>query len=151
MYMFESKKAISPLIATVFLIAFAVAIGVMIMNWTPAEPTMKEIYSKNCNDIRIQLTKVPCIDSDNNLVLNIKNNGLNKFDGIMVKARTDIEDSVRTLKGSSLVPTEQFTKLIQFGYNGGTIEMRIVPLVLEKNSFVECTKSEVYVSSLPKC
>jgi flagellin-like protein len=151
MFMFESKKAMSPLIATVFLIAFAVALGVMIMNWTPAESTISEIYSKNCEGIKIEVTKMPCMDHNNNLVFGVRNVGFQKINSLMIKSKTNDEDSIRNIKGSSLIATEQIEKIIPFSYTEGNIEMRIIPLVLEKEQFIECTKSSIYITSLPKC
>ena len=39
------KKALSPLIATVLLVAFAVALGAVVMSWTAGAP--EEVYEAN--------------------------------------------------------------------------------------------------------
>ena len=77
--MFEKrgKKAISPLIATVLLIAFAVAIGVMIMNWG------KDVVARagDCPDVQLEVQLINgkpmfCYDSLNNKInIMLKNTG----------------------------------------------------------------------------
>lgn len=49
-----NKRGLSPIIATILLIAFAVAIGVMIMSWTTG--TVKE--STHCDDISDEIINV---------------------------------------------------------------------------------------------
>ena len=41
--MLRSKKALSPLIATVLLVAFAVALGAVVMSWTSGAP--EDVYA----------------------------------------------------------------------------------------------------------
>jgi flagellin-like protein len=43
---FDSRKGLSPLIATVLLIAFAVALGVMVMNWGKGKAPPAEVPGK---------------------------------------------------------------------------------------------------------
>lgn len=73
--MFSSKKGISPLIATVLLIAFAVALGAVVMNWgknyvqTTAIDAQKSGQAKQkCTETNIEFVEVSgipkiCIDN----------------------------------------------------------------------------------------
>lgn len=56
--MFKSKKAISPLVATIILLAFAVALGSVVMSWgkglieKAAAPEKPEIIEESCDIIQ---------------------------------------------------------------------------------------------------
>ncbi|MGE0793326.1 MAG: hypothetical protein AB7V77_04070 [Candidatus Woesearchaeota archaeon] len=148
--MLDSKKAMSPLIATVFLIAFAVAIGVMIMNWTPSEPEVVNLTSESCKNVKIEMLDFPCF-SNNELTFSIKNLGTEKISALTIySSYKDVETSIR-LKSSSLVPTETLSKTISFMYQGGVISLNFVPLYYDGKDYIECTEQGIYVSSLKYC
>ena len=48
-----NKKAVSPLIATVLLIAFAVALGAVVMNWGRSYVETTAKYAEEKSDIQI--------------------------------------------------------------------------------------------------
>jgi len=48
-----NKKAVSPLIATVLLIAFAVALGAVVMNWGRSYVETTAEYAERGSDIQI--------------------------------------------------------------------------------------------------
>ena len=54
---FNNKKGVSPLIATVLLIAFAVALGAVVMNWgrSYTEQTAQQVKSKSDVDVKCSL------------------------------------------------------------------------------------------------
>lgn len=63
----QSKKGLSPLIATVLLIAFAVALGVMVMNWGKSAAEGKPGETPACQMVKFD----PCsIDSQSLLCVN---------------------------------------------------------------------------------
>lgn len=49
----RTKKGVSPLIATVLLIAFAVALGAVVMNWSHSLVTPEEKGKEACPDIKL--------------------------------------------------------------------------------------------------
>jgi flagellin-like protein len=56
-YFNNTKKGVSPLIATVLLIAFAVALGAVVMNWGRAQ--LDPSNNKNlCSEVEINLEKI---------------------------------------------------------------------------------------------
>jgi flagellin-like protein len=75
--MFKSKKAMSPLIATVLLIAFAVALGALIINWSSS------IVSTECQFSLELNSKSTCING-NIVKLGIINNQENPLTEIEV-------------------------------------------------------------------
>src|SRR6056297_1322664 len=133
MYMVRFKKGMSPLIATVFLIAFAVALGVMIMNWSPSE---HDSANKDlCENVEINLLQTPC-SSDNKLSFEVQNTGSQKIDGLKLKT-TNAESEIEiTLKSSTLFPSESVTKEVPFLYDSGTVEVKFIPLMYDGLDFV---------------
>lgn len=146
--MVSHKKAMSPLIATVFLIAFAVAIGVMIMNWTPPETSSKN--KDLCENVELALLQIPC-SSDNKLVFGIKNVGSQKIDAIKLKTSTGDSDLTITIKSSSLIPTESVTKEVPFIYQSGAVEVTFIPLRHDGFDFVNCGEMVKSYDKLPPC
>jgi flagellin-like protein len=51
----RSRKAVSPLIATVLLIAFAVALGAVVMNWSHSLIPNDGVTEESCPDIKLYL------------------------------------------------------------------------------------------------
>jgi len=98
-----NKKAISPLIATVLLIAFSIALGAIIMNWgktyveSEIESSREEYYAiRECDtDISIKIKEIESrpklcytYDGDTNLTIEfmIENTGPKTVEGIRVRA-----------------------------------------------------------------
>lgn len=132
----KSKKAISPLIATVLLIAFAVALGAVVMNWGGSQLRDQEI----CSKIDISLEKI------NNLPhLCFSEGQQNQISFLLVNQGTTILNKMRVTLISS-DPIDPYnnviidkvhpgeTKRIQMNYpsNFGKIQqVRITPLYVD--------------------
>lgn len=80
-----NKRALSPLIATVLLIAFAVALGVMIMTWTSQLPSS----SSQCEAVSLIDSGI-CYNGEE-LVVKIRNNGDVNVDGISFEVTDQIK------------------------------------------------------------
>lgn len=150
MHMFESKTAMSPLIATVFLLAFAVALGVMIMNWSPSTEELLGPDYTVCENAQIQITKTPCFSTD---VLNvgIKNMGNKKISAIMVISSYDGNPLSVTIKDSSMIATEQIERSVPFMYRGGDVDVEFIPLINDGEQLVQCKNQGIKISSLKYC
>ena len=72
----KSRKGMSPLIATVLLIAFAVALGAMIMNWEPRS-------TAGCSSILLS-TQEFCFDGKT-IKINVKNEGTQEASKLMLQ------------------------------------------------------------------
>ena len=147
---FSSKRGMSPLIATVLLIAFAVAMGVMIMNWSAGIEGEGEESQDFCNSISITTQKVACF-KDNKISFNIVNNGETKVDGLLLSSLADGTSIDIKVKDSSLIKGETLSKDVPFLYTGGTVELEFVPLVVNEGEIVECRKGGFAQSELPTC
>ena len=101
--LFSSKKAMSPLIATVLLIAFAVALGAMIMNWSADVVVDDSVDLETaCGSVLIQNAGNVCY-ADGQLSFTIRNAGKARINGIKLKSSSDIGDLELSVKDSSMI------------------------------------------------
>lgn len=147
--MITNKKAMSPLIATVLVIAFAVAIGVMIMNWSSdIQPSVDA--TDYCDGLSITANKPICFDT-NSLMLDLKNDGTAKFDGVLVRSVSDSGDLELKLKDSTMIPRESLEKRALFPYVGGEISLKVLPFVMVDGSAVACEAGSYSQNELATC
>jgi flagellin-like protein len=145
----NSKKAMSPLVATVLVIAFAVALGVMIMNWGGG--SHDDSHAVNyCKDVSVVLEQEACYSS-NSLTLYLKNDGKERFDGIILKSVSDSGEFQLKIKDSVMIPRESLIKQVLFAYAGGSISLEIVPYIDVDGSAVACLAGAQIQSQLPSC
>jgi len=147
--MITTKKAMSPLIATVLVIAFAVAMGVMIMNWSSDIET-SVVATDYCDGLSVTLNKGICFDT-NSLVVDLKNDGTAKFDGVLVRSVSESGDLELKLKGSAMIPRESLEKRALFPYVGGEISLQVIPFVMVDGSAVACEAGSYTQTELPNC
>ena len=134
----SSKKAMSPLIATVLLIAFAVALGAMIMNWSAEAVVDSSVdLSSACASVNIQSNGPVCY-SDGTLSFNVKNAGKARVNSLKISSSSDIGDLELAVKDSSMITGETLERSIPFIYSGGSIDLKFVPLVNYDGELVEC-------------
>ena len=81
--LFKNKKAISPLVATILLVAFAVSIGALIMNWTSSSGSPNLNLPVSCSAVKLKVLS-SCVD-DTETVLSFQNNGPIDINSILLK------------------------------------------------------------------
>ncbi len=136
-----NKKAISPLIATILLIAFAVSIGALIMNWSSNNAISKPI---ECSSINLVATG--CIDS-NKILLNFINKDSVDITGIILKQDTD-----KNLVYEYNMPTNianNVQKQIVFPVNMSSKAI-IIPIISTESDKVMCESKKI-ILSLKNC
>lgn len=147
---FPSKRGMSPLIATVLLIAFAVAMGAMIMNWSAGIEGEGEELTNHCKGISITTQKGACF-SDNILSFTILNNGVEKVDGVLLSSLEDGTAMDITIKDTDMIKGENLDKDIPYLYSGKDIELEFIPLIVYEEEIIECRKGGFAQSELPTC
>jgi len=150
MRILKSKKGVSPLIATVLLIAFAVALGAVVMNWgrTYVEDTAKfareksDIEIKCSSDVKLEFLKIKdvkhiCYYYDaSNLKVNFTVENTGKLDvyGLQVTVvgnkevnttEIDLEASNNVLKRARFYKNTS----VNMGDIGDPSQIRIVPVI----------------------
>jgi len=147
------KRGISPLIATVLLIAFAVSIGTMIMNWG------KDVVASagECDDTKMVLQTVNnqplfCYDTENkNINIMLKNNGdmdINKLQ-LSVTAQ-DFSHEEYIIEDSSLKVGAVLTKSVHYNKEGG-FKVEIIPLITVAGKERTCINSAIVAETIPAC
>ena len=169
-----NRKGVSPLIATVLLIAFAVALGALVMSWgkefvqdTAADQEARIEESRTCNlDVRLQLkqgskgSKI-CYDKDD-LTLNFiaDNIGMKQIDELRVDVvGTNIGENsvahlvyIRAIPVGGLFKSDGTAFADVFVEDGDNLEfVKITPVVIRGNSPIVCAESAVEVTSVSKC
>jgi flagellin-like protein len=146
---FASKKAMSPLIATVLLIAFAVALGAMIMNWSAGMEPSHEPKQDYCKDISITTSQSVCHDGTG-IRFNVKNDGQETIDGLLVRLSTPQTDTDLKIK-QTLLPQERL-EISQPALNpGDDTEVIFIPLSEHDSVLHECIQGGFNQNKLPQC
>jgi len=83
-----NTKGVSPLIATILLIAFAVSVGAVVMNWTSTSEGVAHANEESiCQHVSVQVlttngAKAICLDRSNNKIRIDFENGKTAIDGL---------------------------------------------------------------------
>jgi len=154
----KSKKGVSPLIATVLLIAFAVALGAVVMNWgrTYVEDTAKFAREKSDTEImcssdvklswlEIKNVKRLCYEYTTTTKLNFTIENTGKLDivglAVTVVGSKDINTTSIDLKSENMtLKRARFyrNESIEFGNLGIPSQIRIVPEIEVEGNRVSC-------------
>jgi flagellin-like protein len=111
------RRGLSPLIATVLLMAFAVALGGMIMNWSN---DFGAKASSSCAKVKLDVTKF-CHD-DNVIFLGLRNSGEQPVAALLLNI-TDpaLGRYLLSLEASNLTPESTFNGRVPFVVGNQTI------------------------------
>lgn len=154
-----TKKGMSPLIATVLLIAFAVALGAMIMNWStevdvPDAP--KTVSSDNpCGQVSIQLNEVFdktifCYQNDA-IRFNVVNTGSKGISGIQLRTvDANLKEVKQDIPSSSIPVGGTFDKDLPYD-KSGKVHVELVPYVLQGDEPYYCVQRRIVQDILPAC
>lgn len=150
-----SKKAISPLIATLLLIAFTVALGVMIMNFG------RNIVSDygGCKSVQLAIDSAPnsvCYQENNNKIgYTLVNLGKTDIASLTLKVTNikvqgperikefDLEKS-KIVAGGHLSQTFPFVKPEAF-------ELQFIPKILVNKKEQSCPEQAIKITELEPC
>ena len=169
--MFRSRKAVSPLIATVLLIAFAVALGAVVMNWgrgyvedtanIARERSDTEVTCASEVDISIvDIDSVPQIchnDTSNKTVFFIVENKqsrtVEKIQARLIGDSTRVPYTVDLGANSSLTTNQ--AKLLNFTYDdsvyGDPTQIKLTPYIKVGGSEVACPSSAEVETNIKPC
>lgn len=149
----RGKRGISPIIATVLLIAFAVSIGAMIMSW--GRETLAS--TGDCSSVKLDVQTmngkpVLCYDTYNNKInFMIKNNG--EVEIQKVKLRVISEDfsiDEQEMPDTKIPIGGIIVKNIDY-LKAGTFHLEIIPMINFAGKQKICPEKAVVSDNLPKC
>jgi len=153
--MLMNKRGISPLIATLLLISFAVAVGVVIMNFSKAEV---EAQAECPIDVNLRFAVINgveqiCYDQNKGEFSFVIENGINTdISGIVVniigteKAET-YESDEALIRAASFVKKISYTSEI----SGMIRQVKISPKVELQGEIFICPEKSLIAESIPDC
>jgi flagellin-like protein len=147
-----NRRGISPLIATVLLIAFAVSIGTMIMSWG------KEVASVgDCSETRLEVQTISgkplfCYDTLNNKInVMVKNVGSTNIDKLKMRViAQDFSAEDRDVESSALKAGDIMTKNIDY-IRSGTFRVELLPVITVGGKQVVCSDKNVFIDDIGSC
>lgn len=161
--MFRSKKAVSPLTATVLLIVFSIALGAVVMSWGEAyieekaefvKGTRETVASCDATLIKIiQISGAPQICVRNDIIEAFVENGPNTevYD---IHARIIGIDGVATRESileAPLMPADSKKVMFRFEPVGQIRQIKLTPLVLRAGALTPCTDKGIIVENVNPC
>ena len=153
-----ARKAMSPLIATVLLIAFAVALGAMIMNWSTDTAMPENTPSQSaapCDNVRIEVGeafgKPLFCYQDDQVKFNVVNVGKTAIAGLQLRTiNTDLELGEHDVPSSSIAIGGTFLGQIPVTIQG-KVHAELVPYVLVSGEKQYCVQQKLVHDGLPAC
>jgi len=148
-----NKKAVSPLIATVLLIAFAVALGAVVMNWSVKYAPA----THGCDDMNIRFEELGnnpdvCFNAQQQTVIFTINNIGQSIDG--VKATVIGTQSSQEIDSSISVNSNSIQKIslpYDAGVHGSPQKIVVRPSVIELGNSKVCQEKSVETEHIPSC
>ncbi len=147
------KRGISPLIATVLLIAFAVSIGAMIMNWG------KDVVANtgDCNDVKLDVqilngNPVFCYDTINTKInVMLKNTGSVDVEGLKLRVISpDLNIDEKDIENSKIKVGDLKSNNINY-VRSGKFHVEIVPVISSAGKLKTCAAKAVVSDDIPRC
>jgi flagellin-like protein len=147
------RRGISPLIATVLLIAFAVSIGTMIMN------AGKDVLPSagDCSETKLEVQMfsekpVFCYDIANNKInVMIKNTGSTDVNRLKMRViLPDFSTEDRDLSDSAIKAGDIKTKNIDYVHSG-KFRVEIIPVITSGGKEKICSDKYIYVDDIGSC
>ena len=138
------KKGMSPLIATILLMAFAVALGGMIMNWSSSLPAP----NSDCSDLKLSIDAF-CY-KENQIKLDVRNIGQEEIAEIRLVITSKIVKEEKTILGSGLKKGQSLSVEVPFSNAPGTT-VGILPARGTPDEPFVCPELVHAVTDLPPC
>mgnify|MGYP007070556324 FL=1 len=136
----------SPLIATMLLIAFAVALGAMIINLSTS--LGENDTGPDCSKVLLEISPYLCY-ADNLIKISIRNLG-DPVESVTVNVSDANTENSILLKDSKMAKGATLKKEIPYVKAGKTY-VGLIPSVLNKDQAVPCPGPAISVPDIPPC
>jgi flagellin-like protein len=147
------RRGISPLIATVLLIAFAVAVGTLIMGWIGKETTTVG----DCSETKLEIQMINekplfCYDMLNNKInVMVKNTGNTDINRLKMRIITpDFNTEDKDLTDSAIKAGDIKTKNIQY-IHSGKFRVEIIPVITSGGKEKTCSDKYIFTDDIISC
>ena len=157
---FESKRGVSPLIATILLIAFAVALGSVIMNWGLS---LSLASDDPCQQVMLEIKQLAdgelCYGSrggEGYLNFALENRGSADIAGISVWITGQKKTELIDLNGISIPRRAIYEKsgsetLFDFSTLGNLDSVQFIPKIMVDGKMHTCTKQAIQPKNIRFC
>jgi len=150
----KNKKGVSPMIATILLIAFAVALGAVVMSWgRNVDLSVETQTSEKCARVSISVEKVDGVPQvfyggtgkDGYIKFIIENNGNEDIEGIIVWVIGEKNTNTIDLEQSSIKVGYPLMKEIKHDFSkyGEIKKLKFIPKINMGNSVITCAKNSL--------
>lgn len=146
-----NKKAISPIISSVLLIVFAIALGIVVMSW--GKGVVAKEQGGSCEEASLDVIRIAekpkaCF-KDNTLYFTIENNGQMKTTGLKVSFIGDTIFQKDMMKG--IIVGEIVNADIKFADVGNIQKIKIVPKITLEGKENVCPNGGVELENIGEC
>lgn len=138
------KRGMSPLIATVLLIAFAVALGAMIINLSSKFGEQ----GPDCSGIRMVVDPYICY-TENNIRLSVRNLG-DEVESVTMRIVDDTGETTKTLPNSNIRKNALLKKDIPY-LRTGRLDISLIPSIMYKDEETPCEEPALEMNNIPDC
>ena len=144
--LFNNKRGISPLVATILLIAFAVSIGALIMNWTSSDIS-NIVKGSSCSDASINL--LSACQNNESIMISIKNQG--EIDINAITLRGTVSRGYDYIVPSSFLSGSESKILNIKKENFNETNFKILPIILSGQDELVCSSQAIENIQLDQC
>jgi len=147
MDLFASRRGVSPLIATVLLIAFAVALGAVVMQ------VGSSLVGSDCGaEVQLSVTGTPCY-SPSGVKLSLKNSGSTPLDGFSVWIYGS-KEGIKTKSLDEMINAGSSVNA-EIDYDSdtfGTVKsVEVIPKIKKDNEYISCDAAKIQLSQVSRC
>jgi len=150
----KNKKGVSPLIATILLIAFAVALGAVIMSWgRNISFPVKEQVNENCVKVSIAIEKINNIpqvfyggtEKNGFVKFTIENDGEKDIEGIIIWIIGEKNTSTIDIGQSSIKVGYPLIKRASYDFNkyGKIKKIKFIPKINVLGAIMVCARNSL--------
>ena len=152
-----NKKGVSPLIATILLIAFAVSVGAVIMNWTSTSSGIQsDGQNDGCTNVNLKVIeynnqKSICLDREEKKLIITLENGPSSVKGIRlsyVGFESNFIDFNEVIEAGVV-------KKINLNYDpamyGELNSIKIIPFIIPEHQKMYCSNSGETLTQVSDC
>lgn len=152
----KEKKGITPLMATLLLISFAVAVGVVVMNFGRAQV---EDNAQCSIEIGLKFSQVGgaeqfCLDKSKNQLFMVLENGVNiKVEGLVVNLIGTKQAKTYDLGDAKIEKAGTYLKYLPYSFDeiGELRQIKIVPKVNMYDSELICQEKALVMEKVRDC
>lgn len=151
-----NKKGVSPLIATVLLIAFAVSVGAVIMNWTSSATGIESHGEGDCgitslNVVEINGQKEICLDRERKKIIITVETGQMQIEGIRISflgSTNKVIDKNEQIEAGAL---KTFELSYDPAINGELNKIKLTPFIIPNEKKMYCADSGEIFNTIFDC